>query len=321
MRLLITGSSGMVGTNLALAALRLGHAVLGIDARLNRWTDLIDLVRIDLVAQRDLALAAAEAFAPDVIVHLAAHPKVHALVLDPMRALDNIASTQTVLELARATGAAVLLASSREVYGDVRRASTRESDVQLQCASPYAASKLASEAMLQAYHRCYGVRGLAIRLSNVYGRFDTDLERMERVIPLFIDRARRGLPLTLYAAQKVLDPTYIDDAVAALLEACRRLVAGHIALDAVHISGGAPCTLRELASTIGECIDRRVDIIEAPKQVGEIERFVADLSHARALLDFVPRVPLSEGLQRAVAFAVSAACAGPAANQDPVFPG
>ena len=300
MKLLITGSSGMVGTNLALAAQRAGHRVLGLDRRPNVWTDAIETMAIDLTTHRDRAIALAQEFAPEVVVHLAAHPKVHALVLDPMRALDNIAATQTALEMARACAAAMLLASSREVYGNTWRAVTRESDVQHQSASPYAASKLASEAMLHAYHRCYEMRGLIVRLSNVYGRFDTDLDRMERVIPLFIERARSGQPLTLYAAQKVLDPTYIDDAIGALLTGCERLATGHIALDTVHISSGNPCTLRALADTILQCVARDVEIIEAPMQAGEIERFVADLSHARAILGYQPRVTLSEGLRCAI---------------------
>jgi nucleoside-diphosphate-sugar epimerase len=117
MRVLVTGSSGQIGTNLALRLRADGHAVFGVDRRPNPWTDAFPYLLQDLSMQH-----AELAFPPaDVIVHLAAHAKVHELVLHPHRALENAIVTFNVLEYARAQRLPVVFASSREVYGDVHR--------------------------------------------------------------------------------------------------------------------------------------------------------------------------------------------------------
>ena len=103
-----------------------------------------------------------------------------------------------------------------EVYGDVHRFegySEATADFAF-TESPYSASKIASEAFIYAYARCYGLKYLAFRFSNVYGRYDNDLHRMSRVLPLFIHAMSRDEPITVYGgADKVLDFTYIDDCV------------------------------------------------------------------------------------------------------------
>ena len=80
--------------------------------------------------------------------------------------------------------------------------------------SPYSASKIASEAFIYSYARCYGLDYLVFRFSNVYGRYDNDLRRMERVLPLCMHQLSRGEPITIFGGdQKVLDFTYVDDCV------------------------------------------------------------------------------------------------------------
>src|SRR5204863_8291198 len=104
--------------------------------------------------------------------------------------------------------------SSREVYGDVLRHVTDETLADFVVAeSPYSASKIGSEAFVYSYARCYSLPTLVFRFSNVYGRFDNDLDRMERVIPLFVRRIASGEPITVYGRDKVLDFTYVDDCV------------------------------------------------------------------------------------------------------------
>ena len=95
--------------------------------------------------------------------------------------------------------------------------------------SPYSASKIASEAFIYCYARCYGLRYLVFRFSNVYGRYDSDLQRMERVLPLFIHQMSRGEPITVYGGdEKVLDFTYIDDCVDGIARGIERLADGRV---------------------------------------------------------------------------------------------
>src|SRR2546423_4992064 len=128
MRVLITGSSGQIGTNLGLALLARGDDVLGVDHHPNAWTDRIPTEIVDLVALgRGQLQWSPGGSKPDVIVHLAAWAKVYELVLNPRRALENVESAFAALELARSLDAAIIFGSSREVYGDIHRHMTDES--------------------------------------------------------------------------------------------------------------------------------------------------------------------------------------------------
>lgn len=296
MKLVITGSSGQVGTNLALALLRGGHVVLGLDKRPNPWTDEVETEVLDLVA----VARGAEwrmPFRPDCVVHLAAWAKVYDLVTEPSRALENVEMTFAALESARHSSAPVLLASSREVYGDVHLSSTDEGSANHVVAeSPYSASKLASEALVHSYSRCYGLPCLVARLSNVYGRFDNDLKRLERVVPLFVRSIHEGQPVTIYGREKVLDFTHIDDCISALVSGIEALVNGKILRDTVNISFGQGQSLLDLVKIIERVIGRNADVHYRPARPGEITRFVGNVSKAAALLGYRPRVPLSRGI-------------------------
>ena len=230
MRVLITGSSGQIGTNLALHLLARGHMVFGVDVRPNPWTDAFPTLLQDLAAPfSDFRGGLGHAPYPpdlDAVVHFAAHAKVHELVQQPARALENVTMTFNVLEFCRQNGLPILFSSSREVYGDIHRYLTDETHADFAFTeSPYSASKIAGEALIYSYAQCYDLRYLVFRFSNVYGRYDVDIERMERVIPLFIRRIARGEPITIYGERKVLDFTYVDDCVASVTLGLERLVA------------------------------------------------------------------------------------------------
>src|SRR5438552_2945680 len=146
MRVLITGSSGQIGTNLALALLDRGDDVAGVDSRPNAWSDRIHTEIVDLVAVGRGEKQWLPASRPDVIVHLAAWAKVYELVLNPRRALENVESSFAAVELARTLQTPIVFGSSREVYGDIHRHVTDESKADFVVAeSPYSASKIAGE--------------------------------------------------------------------------------------------------------------------------------------------------------------------------------
>ena len=195
MRILITGSSGQIGTNLALRLMQDGHSVFGVDKRVNTWTDSFRYVLQDLSSNYppyEKGIGGVEYPPVDLVVHLAAHAKVHELVRLPHRAMENITMTYNVLEYCRLARLPIVFSSSREVYGDVHRFTTEETHADFAYTeSTYSASKIAGEALIYSYARCYGLQYLVFRFSNVYGRFDNDLARMVRVIPLFIHKIAR----------------------------------------------------------------------------------------------------------------------------------
>jgi nucleoside-diphosphate-sugar epimerase len=307
LRVLITGSSGQIGTNLGLRLQADGHAVFGVDKRINTWTDAFPYLLQDLSAPyRDFKGGIGSAPYPccDIVVHLAANAKVHELVAEPHRAIENIQLTFNVLEYCRANDVPIIFASSREVYGDIHRYITGETHADFSFTeSPYSASKISGEALIYSYARCYGLRYLVFRFSNVYGRYDCDIERMERVIPLFIQRMSRREPVTVYGREKVLDFTYIDDCIDGMTRGIERLLRGDVVNETINLACGQGNTLVRMAELVAQALDVQPEIIVAPaKRTGEVSHYVADLFKATALLGYRPQTPLEDGIVKAVAW-------------------
>ena len=307
MHILITGSSGQIGANLALRLLDAGHTVFGVDWRANTWTDAIPTLLQDLAAPQHIfagGIGGAPYPACDLVVHLAANAKVFALVEQPQRALENINITFNVLEYCRHNRLPVIFASSREVYGDIHHYITEEQHADFSFTeSPYSASKVAGEAFVYSYARCYGLPYLVFRFSNVYGRYDNDIERMERVIPLFIRAMSRGEPVTVYGREKMLDFTYIDDCVDGVMAGIERLLSGQVTNQTINLAYGQGNSLVRMAELVAEALGVEPQIrVEPAKRVGEVTHYVADIRRAQELLGYQPHVPLEEGIRRAVAW-------------------
>lgn len=309
LRVLITGSSGQIGTNLALSLFEQGHSVFGVDIRPNSWTDkfptLIQDLGVTLDEQQQRSATADYPDNLDLVIHFAAHAKVHELVEHPNRALANIIMTSNVLEFCRHRHLPIILSSTREVYGDIHHYITEESHADFVFTeSPYSASKIASEALVYSYARCYGIPYLVFRFSNVYGRYDNDLARMERVVPLFIDRIYRNQPITIYGKDKLLDFTYIDDCIDGVTKGIYTLLGGKEINHTVNLAYGQGNSLVTLAEYIGETLGVTPDVTIQPSRKGEITRYVANIGKARALLDYHPATPLRQGVKQAVAWCV-----------------
>src|SRR5215212_3261068 len=309
MRVLVTGSSGQIGTNLAHRLRADGHSVFGVDKRPNSWTDDRSWYLLQDLAGHYPSfpggIGGVEYPEVDLVVHLAAHAKVHQLVRQPHRALENAIMTFNVLEYARRLNLPLIFSSTREVYGDVHRFEEYGEAAAdfAYTESPYSASKITSEAFIYSYARCYGLSYLVFRFSNVYGRFDNDLERMSRVLPLFIHRIARGEPITVYGGdEKVLDFTYVDDCVDGIARGVYALGAGRVANETINLAYGEGNTLVRAAELIGAEVAAEPQIRFAPSLLGEVTRYVADIRKARDLLDWTPATPLDAGIPKAVAW-------------------
>jgi UDP-glucose 4-epimerase len=281
-------------------------------------TEIVDMTTHPVGAVFELLAA----FQPDLIVHLAAWAKVHQLVKEPEKALENVAMTFWALELARHSKAAVVLGSSREVYGDILRHVTDESMADFVVAgSPYSASKIAGEAFFSSYAKCYNLKTLVFRFSNVYGRYDNDLARMERVIPLFVKKIANNEPITVFGREKMLDFTYIDDCISGIIAGIDKLAtspsikpavsdgAGQstsspsqtsILNQTINLAYGQGQTLYDLVSLIEMALNKKAQATYAPSQTGEVTRYVADISKAKALLGYSPKMPLTRGISEYV---------------------
>ena len=297
MRIMVTGSSGMIGTRLCESLLE-AYEVVPVDLRHNRWNSQLDRTT-EIADLRDKDCLGNLSGGVDMIIHCAANARVHALSQVPDLALDNLLMVHNVLEHARSFHIPrIVFTSSREVYGSVSDGSPvgEEPISALQCESPYAASKVAAEAWLHSYCRVYGISFVIVRLSNVYGMYDAS----DRLVPLWLQRISRAEPVEVYGADKELDFTYIDDAMDGIL----RVVQGFdlVQNQAVNIASGRSTRLVEVARIIGELVGQTADVIIKENRPGEILSFKADISKAGRMIGYSPLTDIRHGLMKTVAW-------------------
>lgn len=309
MKVLVTGSNGEIGTNLCLKLKEEGHEVFGIDKRKNTWTNEFDYLLLDLTQKfsrfKNGFGNVEMPFKPDVVVNLAANAKVHELVKIPSRAMDNIQITFNVLEYCRVNEIPIIFSSSREVYGDIHRFEdeklTGEGRADFKFTeSPYSASKISGEALIYSYAKCYNLPYIVFRFSNVYGRFDNDLERMERVIPLFIKKINSNESIEVFGEKKLLDFTYVDDCVEGIYSGILKLTSGEVQNETINLAYGQGRTLLQMVEYIEENLGKKADVTVKPTQIGEVNYYIADLSKAKRLLEYNPQTSLSEGIKKTI---------------------
>ena len=297
MNILVTGSSGTIGTRLCERLLASKHDCRGVDWKPNKWVPAVHKITTSADLRDETALGTLPTKI-DMIVHLAANARVYELVEHPDMARDNFLSTFNTLEFARKNSIRkIIFASSREAYGNVDADVLTEDMVQVNsCESPYTASKIGGEALVHAYQECYEIDSVIFRFSNVYGMYDDS----QRVVPLFIRRAREGKTLTVFGREKCLDFTYIDDCVDGIMLAIEKFDA--VKDDTYNIAFGEGNTLLRLAEKIKDLMQSSSEICVESSRTGEVIRYIADISKARVKLGYVPKVPFEEGVERAVAW-------------------
>lgn len=292
---LITGSSGTIGTGLATRLLAEGYDVEGADIRPNRWSDKVEEVTepVDLRDENAVDVLPTDV---DILIHLAAQARVHRLVEDPTGAKENLEMVFNILEHARKVDIPkVIFGSSREVYGNKEKIVYNEKDTFAdKCESPYTASKIGGEALVKSYDKCYGINTSILRFSNVYGKYDAS----NRVVPLFIAQAHAGENLTVYGDEKVLDFTYIDDCVRGIHNVVENF--NKTKGTTLNIASGEGTSLLELAKEVATEVPADIGIHVKESRTGEINRYVADISKAQKLINYTPEYQFTRGIEKSL---------------------
>ena len=297
MKILLTGSSGTIGTRLFETLLQQGHDVTGIDRRSNVWRPDLNsrTLQIDLLDSDALAAAPSA----DIIIHFAANARVYDLVKTPSMALENAITTFHVLEFARKQKIKkIIFSSSRETYGNIMKGKAiREEEASIQnCESPYAASKFTNEAYLHSYAASYGMQSIIFRFSNVYGMYDNS----NRVIPLWISQLRGNKDIVVYGKEKTLDFTYIDDCVDGVVSAIRQF--SRVAGQTFNLGYGKDVSLVYVAQKLSMLFNARSRINVSENRTGEVWKFRANISKAKKYLVYQPKIGIDEGLIKTVAW-------------------
>ena len=305
MKALVTGGAGFIGSNLALALLARGHDVRLLDNfstghRANLEPLDAEVVEGDL---RSYERVAAAVGGVEVVFHQGALPSVPRSIQDPLTSTAvNVEGTLNVLLAARDAGVRrVVFASSSSVYGDAPGMPRRESQP-LAPLAPYAVSKLAAEQYCMVANRVYGVETVALRYFNVFGERQDPLSGYAAVIPKFIRMMLDGQPPTIFGdGQASRDFTHVENIVEAnLAAAAEPAAAGRV----MNIAVGSSHTLNELVSALQSLLDSELEPEYGPPRPGDVSESLADVSLARELLGYEPRVEFEEGLQRTIAWIV-----------------
>jgi UDP-glucose 4-epimerase len=293
-RCVVTGGAGFIGSHLAERLLSDGCEVVVLDdfstGRRENLAALagkpgLRVIEADVV---DTARIADWFEAGDQVFHLAALADI---VPSIQRPLDyhraNVDGTISVLEAARAAGAARLVyAASSSCYGLPDVFPTPESAA-LRPQYPYALTKLLGESYVLAWQRIYGLPALSLRLFNVYGPRSRTSGTYGAVFGVFLAQKLAGAPFTVVGdGRQTRDFTFVSDVVDALVRAARSELCGEV----LNVGTGRPQSVLRLVELLGG------PVVHVPRRPGEPDCTQADASRLRELLGWQPRVSFEAGV-------------------------
>jgi UDP-N-acetylglucosamine/UDP-N-acetylgalactosamine 4-epimerase len=305
---LVTGGAGFIGSNLCEAILGMGWAVRCLDdlstGKGANLAEFLDHPRFTFVEGdiRDLDTCLQACAGIDYVLHQAAWGSVPRSIEMPLHYEGvNIRGTLNMLEAARQGQVKrFIYASSSSVYGDeptLPKIEGREGRV----LSPYALTKRVNEEYGRLYTDLYGLETCGLRYFNVFGRRQDPQGPYAAVIPRFIMQLMRDERPVIYGdGSQSRDFTYIDNVVEANLKAC--LAPPAAAGQTFNIAFGAQEHLIDICRELGRVLGKDLPPIFAAERPGDIKHSNADISKARALLDYQPDYDFSRGLNLAIAW-------------------
>jgi dTDP-glucose 4,6-dehydratase len=302
-RALVTGAAGFIGSHLSEYLLDRGHSVVGMD---NLITG--DVANIQHLTGRDFVFIKHNVTnyinleGPlDLIFHFASPASPIDYLRVPIQTLKvGSLGTHNALGLAKAKNARFLLASTSEVYGDPLVHPQREDYWgNVNPVGPrgvYDEAKRFSEAMTMAYHRVHGVQTRIVRIFNTYGT----RMRVEdgRAIPAFLSQALRNEDVTVFGdGSQTRSLCYVSD----LVEGLYRLISSD-EVNPVNIGNPSELTIRQLAEAIIALTGSRSRIVTRPLPADDPRVRQPDITRARTILGWEPKVPLDDGLRRTLEY-------------------
>jgi UDP-glucose 4-epimerase len=297
MHFLVTGGAGFLGVALANRLALDGHQVRVIDdlsagdrARLRAE---VLFTRGDVADRPKLWTLLQDV---DCVYHLAARVQVSESVLYPREYNEvNVGGTVSVMEAMRDAGVRrVVLASSGAVYGEQAHQPVRE-DQTPNPQSPYAVSKLAAEYYVRTIGALWGIETVILRVFNAYGPGQHLPASHPPVVPRFLQQARQGGSLVIFGGGgQTRDFVYVDDVVEALVAAA---TASDVDRRIINVGSGRETSINKLVALVAEVVGREVEVLHSPAESGGVTRLCADITAARKLLDYEPRVRLIEGVR------------------------
>jgi len=304
-RYLITGGAGFIGSNLARFVLLQGHEVVVLDnfatGKRENLTDVlhqITLIEGDIRSKNDVANAMQGCVA---VFHQGALGSVPRSIDDPVTSHDvNVNGTIHVLETARAMGVKrIVFAASSSAYGN-QPVSPKREDMPVLPISPYAASKVACEAYLQAYRDAFGLETVSLRYFNVFGPRQDPFGAYAAVIPAFVSKLLKNESPVVYGdGEQSRDFCYIDNVCNA------NWLAAHAPAEncdgrPINIACHESVTLNQILRKLRELLHIDVPAVYQSERAGDVRHSLADIRRAEEKIGYVPLIKFDEGLEKAI---------------------
>ncbi len=302
MQFLITGGVGFLGGALATRLIELGHSVRVIDdlsagGEPTRLPQDVSFARGDI---SDLPRLWTLLQGVECVYHLAARVSVPESVRYPREYNTvNVGGTVSILEAMRDVGVRrLVLTSSGAIYGNQAHQPMHE-DLPPNPLSPYAVSKLAAEHYIHTIGRLWNVETVALRIFNAYGPWQQLPAAHPPVIPQYIRQIMGGGSLVVHGnGQQTRDFVYLDDVVDALVSAA---TAPDIDRRIINVGSGAETSLNDLVRMVSAVTGKEPHLLYVAGQSGGVSRMCADITLAKQLLNYAPKVYLEDGLRRVLA--------------------
>jgi UDP-glucose 4-epimerase len=299
--IVVTGGAGFIGANLCRRLSRAGETVVAFDdlstGSIENLRDLdVTFIKGTILDPVTLDEAMRGATA---VVHLAARPSVPRSIADPVAShLANATGTVEVLEAARRAGDIhVIVASSSSVYG-ANPTLPKHEDLATLPLSPYAASKLATEAYALAYQQSFGVPALAFRFFNVFGPLQAAGHAYAAVVPAFVSAALAGEPLVVHGdGKQSRDFTYVDTVTEVIADAVAR---GVTSVTPVNLAFGTRTDLLTLIAELESVLGTPVTVEHVETRAGDVRHSQADSTRLQELFPDVVATPLADALRATV---------------------
>jgi UDP-glucuronate 4-epimerase len=307
MNFLVTGGAGFIGSHVCERLLRDGHSVWAFDD-LNAFYDpqfkrrnlreIQSLAKPFEFVQGDITDRPAldEIFSSvkfDQVIHLAARAGVRPSLQQPaLYQRVNVEGTANVLEAARTNGVKkIIIASSSSVYGLNSKVPFSESDPVVTAISPYAASKLAGEALGHVWHHIYRMDVAMLRFFTVYG----PRQRPDLAIYKFAKLIYAGKPIPVFGdGAAARDYTFVTDTVDGVM-ACTGKEIGY---DIFNLGESQTISLSRMIELLENALGKKAIIDRQPLQPGDVPLTFANISKAREKLGYNPRVPFEQGIKK-----------------------
>jgi UDP-glucuronate 4-epimerase len=312
---LVTGCAGFIASQVCHLLLSAGHDVVGLDnlndaydPRLKDWrlarlrdvpnfrfakADISDRAALD-AALAEQKLSAASNIAG--VINLAARAGVRASMENPWIYYQcNVIGTLNLLELCRAWKIRkFVVASSSSVYGDSASVPYREDQSVARPVSPYAASKQAAETLCYSYHHLHGIDVSALRYFTVYG----PAGRPDMSVFRFIRGIVEQTPLTLWGdGQQRRDFTFVEDIARGTVLSLKE-----VGYEIFNLGSDSPYAVNDMLAILSRQIGKQPIIERRPAHPADVPQTWADVTKARQILGWEPRVAFEEGLARSVAW-------------------